>query len=234
MIKVDIIMDTATRTGYVPLIEPVPEYETYGTFSVLDGDLQGTYWISADGQQITNLSRLGTSSYQVYDLNGAPVAGMTQSGITADANGLYRITNIASTLDLDHDNYYVKISTTVDGLVRTNFLSILATPKAYKAKAIFSINALNQLQATLWLEEGDSVKKGVGLGTASYQVYDSAGVAVGGLTQSGITADVNGRFQITPVAATLLTDLTHFSVRVSIIADGSTRESYIGMTLLGT
>lgn len=235
VVKIDITMDSAVRTGYVPMQEPAPEYEISGVFSInQNNELVGTYWAESNQEQITNLSRLGTSTYQVYDLDGNAVVGFTESGITPDSLGLYKTTPIASSLDLNATNYYVKISTTIDGLVRTHFLSIIAVNKEYEAKAVFSINALNQLQATLWVTEGDMIKKGSGLGTASYTVYDSAGIPVVGLTQSGITADANGRFITTPVSASLLTDLTHFTVRVAITADGVLRESYIGFTLLGT
>ena len=104
----------------------------------------------------------------------------------------------------------------------------------YEVKAQFSINALNQLQATFWAQSTQGVVELTGLGTANYTVYDSNGTAVAGLTESGISADGNGRFKITPVSAALLTDLTHYSVKIGIIIHGTERVSYKGFTLLGT
>jgi hypothetical protein len=102
----------------------------------------------------------------------------------------------------------------------------------YECKGTFSINALNQFQATLWAV-ADGVVKTTSLGTASYTVYDKDGVAVSGLSQTGITADVNGRFNTTPVSAALLTNLTHYTVKIAITVSGLERVSYKGFTLLG-
>jgi hypothetical protein len=72
------------------------------------------------------------------------------------------------------------------------------------------------------------------LGTASYQIYDASGNPVAGLTQSGITADANGYFHITPVLATLITDLTHYTAKITISVAGLNRVSTRAFTLLGT
>ena len=71
------------------------------------------------------------------------------------------------------------------------------------------------------------------LGTASYQVYDKNGVAVVGVSQTGIAADANGYFHTTPVSAALLTDLTHYTAKVTISVAGVDRISTKGFTLLG-
>ena len=73
-----------------------------------------------------------------------------------------------------------------------------------------------------------------GLGSANYTVYDVSGNAVVGLTQSGITADANGRYHITAVSASLLTDLTHYNVKIGIVINGDEKVAYKGFTLLGT
>ena len=61
-------------------------------------------------------------------------------------------------------------------------------------------------------------------------MYDSACSAVAGMSQSGILADGNGRFSITPVASSLV-DLTHYTIRVAITVDRILRTSYVGLTL---
>ena len=233
VIKVDITMDSAVRTGYVSLIEPIPEYNVNGAFSIDDTNkFIGTFWAAANGQNVTNLARLGLGHFHVHDQTGAEVAGLTQSSITPDANGKYVITPANQNLDLSNSMYFVHVRIMVDGIARESTTPLVFERAEYEAKAQFSINALNQFQATLWATENGNVKT-TSLGTASYTVYDAAGNAVSGLSQSGITADVNGRFQITPVSAALLTDLTHYSVKVSIVVDGVARVSYRGFTLLG-
>lgn len=234
MVKVSITVDGAIREGYVALIQPIPEYDVDGAFILnTSNELTGSFWFSADEEVISNGARLGTAAYEIYDGTGTLVPGMTQSGITADSNGLYEITPVVSSLNLDLNNYYVKITATVDSITRNYFMPILGKIPKYESKAIFSINGANFLQGTLWAVADNMVVSGSRLGTASYSVFDSSGVAVAGLNQSGISADVNGRFVITPVVATLLTDLTHYTVRVGITIDGVERVSYKGFTLLG-
>lgn len=234
MVKISIIVDGQAREGYVALIEPVPEYEIHGTFAVNSSQqLTATFWTSADEEAITNVARLGTASYQVYDRDGNIVAGMAQTGITPDSNGLFKITPVASTMSLDLNYYSVKVTVTVDGVARTNFLPIQGKIPNYTCRVIWSINALNQLQATIWAEV-DGIARTTGLGTASYTIYDAAGNPVSGLTQSGMTANGLGEYHITPVSAVLLTDLTHFRASISITVDSAVRTTYRGFQLFGS
>lgn len=234
VVKIDITMDSAVRTGYSPLYEPPPQYDVEGASGLNDSNqFVASFWVSANEQLITG-ARLGTASYQIYDRNGAAVVGMSESGIAPDVNGVFKATPIASLLLTDLTFYTVKVSITVDGVVRSDFLPIMGKIPAYECFASISVNALNQFRATLHCETDGKVKKGAGLGTASYQIFDANGAPVVGLTESGIVADANGRFQITPVSAALLTDLTHFSMTIKIFADGVERESIMGFSRLGT
>ena len=184
------------------------------------------------GKKVLKNSNLGTGSYQVYDHDGQPIVGVSETGIVADVNGIFKITHVPSSM-VDYHGFSVKVTIVVDGLTKTQIIPFTAPPTDYKPKAQFSINAANQLQATFWVEH-DSTVTTSGLGNASYQVYDVNGIAVAGLSESGITADGNGRYKITPVSAILLTDLTHYSVKITISVFGIDRISYKGFTLLGT
>lgn len=231
-IKATVIVDGEARSNMIPLMDKKAEYKIGGLFFInVEDNFDGTFWISKN--EIIKTANLGTGAYQVYDHNGDPIVGMSGSGIAADVNGVYKIPQVASLLDEDYPGYSVKVTLTVDGVVRSQMISHIAEQIEYQVKAQFSINASNQLQATFWLEYDSSVETSF-LGTANYTVYDVNGNAVVGLTQSGITADVNGRFHITPVSAALLTDLTHYSVKVGIVAHGVERIAYKGFTLLGT
>lgn len=232
VVRVSVIVDGEARTNYVPLIQPKPEYELDGLFFVdKNGQFDGSFWATAN--EIFKTSGLGSASYQVYDKNGDPVVGMSATGLTADVNGIYKITAISSLLGEDVPGFSVKLTATIDGISRSKMVVFDSKLADFEPKAQFSINALNQLQATFWLAHGSNVVTS-GLGTANYTVYDAAGNAVSGLNQTGITADVNGRYAITPVLATLLTDLTHYSVKIGIVAHGIERVAYKGFTLLGT
>lgn len=231
-IRATVIVDGEARTNVIPLIENKSQYKIDGLFFVnVNDDFDGTFWISKN--EIIKTTGLGTASYQVYDHDGAAVVGMSQSGISADGNGIFKITHVASGLEEDYPGFSVKVSITVDGVVRSQMIAQVAEKMQYTPKAQFSINSSNQLQATLWLETVGGIETSA-LGTANYAVYDVNGNAVAGLSQSGITSDVNGRFHITPVSAALLTDLTHYSVKVGIVAHGEEKVAYKGFTLLGT
>lgn len=124
-----------------------------------------------------------------------------------------------------------------DFLIENNFLMATATSGAaqdadpiYEPRAVFSINASNELQGTFWITKNGTLMKN-NLGTASYTVRDKTGAAVSGLTQSNIAADLNGLFEITPVAATLILDLTHYTVDITISADDTARDGVVGITV---
>ena len=232
VVKVSVSVDGEARVNYIPFIDATPEYKINGLFFVNDAnEFDGTFW--SNKNEVMQTSGLGTGSYQVYDHTGAPVVGMSASGITADGNGMYKLTAIASLLAQGYPGFSVKVTLTSDNVTRSTMIAVSSAKKVYLPKAQFSINSANQLQATLWLEHDGAVET-TSLGSANYTIYDVNGNAVSGLTQTGITADVNGRFHITPVSATLLTDLTHYSAKVGIVANGIERIAYKGFTLLGT
>lgn len=231
VVRIDIQADSQVRTGYVSIIKKEPIYDLDGVFSINeDNELEATFWVKAN--EIIKTTGIGTASYEIYDKTGALVSGMSESGIVADSNGLYKITPVGSTLQSILTHYAVKIIIEVDGVNRSEFLGIQGVIPNYDVKAVFSINALNQLQASFWVAS-NSIVKTSNLGTASYQIYDASGSAVAGLTQSGITADANGLFNINPISAVLLTDLTHYTARITIQADSVNRVGYKSFTLLG-
>jgi hypothetical protein len=210
------------------------EYEVAGLFKVDQfGMFDGTLWAAFNEEIITSLPRLGTASYVIYDKDANIVPGMSESGITPDANGQFTITAIPSTLDLVNNFYTVKATILVDSLPRNNYLPISLAADAsalmtHEPRGGFSINASNQLQGSLWLvQNGEHVTSG--LGTASYTIYDKNSVSIG-ITESGIAADGQGFFKITPVSASAIIDLTHYVVKVSITHNSIVRE---GVLLIG-
>lgn len=98
----------------------------------------------------------------------------------------------------------------------------------FKICAVANINASNQLEATFWINE-NSERIDSDLGDAVYVIRDKNGVAVAGLTESGIAPDVNGYFHITPVSAALIYDLTHYVLEIDIPVDGIGRTGSIGL-----
>jgi hypothetical protein len=95
---------------------------------------------------------------------------------------------------------------------------------------VFSINASNQLQATIWCtKDGELMSDGT-LATASYTIYDKDGTSIG-ITESGIVADLNGYFKTLPVSAAAILDLTHYVAKITVNAAGEDRIGTVGITL---
>lgn len=204
-----------------------------GIFNIDDANqLIASFWVTDSQGVINNPARLGTASYVIYDRFGNLVPGMAESGIVADAQGFFEITPVASILDLDNNFYAAKVTIPVDGVPVVYNLPVVhsAVGHQYEPRAVFSINASNQLQATIWCtKDGELMSDGT-LGTASYTIYDKDGNSIG-ITESGITADLNGYFEISPVNAAAILDLTHYVVKITIMAAGENRVGTVGITL---
>lgn len=121
-------------------------------------------------------------------------------------------------------------------LVNNNFYQLTADPATpivgeviYEPRAVFSISASNQLEGSFWVtKNGQQLKSN--LGSAEYLIRDATGATVG-IVESGIIADVNGLYHITPVGAEAIQDLTHYTVEIKISADYQLREGVVGITL---
>jgi hypothetical protein len=121
-------------------------------------------------------------------------------------------------------------------LINNNFYQSTANPgtpiiadPTYENRAIFSINASNELQGTFWVAK-DGVQLTSNLGTASYVIRDQDGNTIG-ITESGLVADANALYHITPVQANAIQDLTHYTVEISISSESLLRKSIVGITL---
>jgi len=232
-VRVTISVDGENRVNFVPLNDEVEDIKINGAFSLNNSNnIIGSLWAEKNEKILT--SNLGTASYQFYNADGSIIAGVTQSGIAAGVDGYFTITPFAlpSSIDLSK-TFIIRANVTVNGILRSKNIILNGDLAEYTCRAVFSINASNQLEATFWATKNEQIAAPALLGTASYTVYDKNGVAVAGLTQSGIVADVNGLFHITPVSAILLTDLTHYTATVTISVAGSNVSAVKGFTLLG-
>lgn len=110
----------------------------------------------------------------------------------------------------------------------TFVIGTVTSDPVFQICAVANINASNQLEVSFWINQnGQRVDSN--LGAAEYVIRDKAGALVSGMSQTGISADVNGYFHITPVAAPLLYDLTHFILEIAIPVDGVERAASIGL-----
>ncbi len=214
-----------------PGILGVTSGQIFGVFAINEtNQLIASFWANDAEGVIDNPARLGLASYLIYDELGNITPGMSQANIAPDALGFYKITPVTSVLDIYNTYYTVKVTIPIDGLEITYNLPI-TYPEAgptYEPRAVFSINASNELQGTLWVVK-DNQKMASNLGTASFTVRNKAGAAVG-ISQSGITA-ASGYYQITPVLASALIDLNHYTVDISITADGVARVGVVGLVV---
>ena len=233
MVKVSISIDGEVRTNFIRMQSGVTQYEIQSAISVnSDAELTGSFWISENETILT--SNLGVGSFTLYDSQGNAVSGLSQSGISANGNGVYILTPISLPAGFDESqSYFAKVTIVARGVTRSQNVPFSGHPVEYTNRAIFSINAINQLEATFWCTANGVLCDPAILGTASYQVYDKDGNAVVGLSETGITADSNGYYQITAVSAAPLSDLTHYVAKITVEIAGIQRESTRGFTLLG-
>lgn len=232
-IKVTISIDGENRVNFIDIPSFEKNYFVNGVADINNtGEIIGSFWVSRNDLIVT--TGLGTASYQLYDSEGN-IIPVSETGITPDVNGFFVITPTTFPGPLDTTKGFVaRVNLEVDGVTHTQNLVLGNDPEVFSVKATFSINALNQLQASFWTTKNNELLSGTILGTASYQIYDSTGAPVSGLTQTGITADGNGYFHTTPVSAALITDLTHYLAKITISVAGQNRVATKTFTLLGT
>lgn len=233
-VKVTVQVDGEDRVNYIPLFEGQSNYAINGEFSInQSNNIIGSFWVERN-EQVTTTS-LGTGSYQVYNPDGTVFAGFSESGLSANLDGFYVISQAAVPALYDPSlSYFVRFSVAVDGVVRSHNAILKAIPTVYTCKAVFSINASNQLESTFWATINDELVNPIILGTASYQIYDKSGTAVAGLSQIGILKDANGFYHAAPVSAILITDLTHYTAVITLQIAGRNVSAAKGFTLLGT
>lgn len=203
-----------------------------GVFAVnTSSELIASFWVTDLEGTINDPGRLGLASYTIYDNSGNIVPGMSETGIVADSEGFYEITPVPSTLSLDNTYYTVKVTIPVDGINITYNLPV-TYPEAgpvYEVCSVFSINAVNQLEGSFWvIKNGEKITSS--LGTASITVRDRTGASIG-ISQSGITANAQGLFAMTPTLATNILDLNYYTAEISIMADGVTRVGVSGIVV---
>jgi hypothetical protein len=98
----------------------------------------------------------------------------------------------------------------------------------YEPRAVFSINAANQLEGSIWVVKNGLKIDVANLGVASYQVRNSSGNLIG-ISQSGILPDANGIYKTTPVVAVSITDFQHYTIDLSIVAEGVLRQGRVAI-----
>jgi hypothetical protein len=73
----------------------------------------GTFWL--EGNQGVIDTGLSTGSYTVYDADRNASATLTQTGITPDVNGIYRLTPVSAAELIDLTHFDIEFEASVDG-----------------------------------------------------------------------------------------------------------------------
>lgn len=109
-------------------------------------------------------------------------------------------------------------------------LGVLAGTIKYDCVAVLSIDPSNNLEGRLYLlGDGKAVK--TLLGTASFSIYDETETIVAAFTQTGLTANSNGVYILSPVTAVSLDPFTNYRCRVVITHNSSPIESYVSFII---
>jgi hypothetical protein len=223
--------NTAQLNRTTPGITGATNAQITGVFAVdLNNQFIGNFWVTDNDGVVSSPLRLGTASYVIYDRFGNLVIGMSQSGIVADSEGYFEIAPVASVLDLDNNFYTAKVNVLLDGvnIIYNLPITYASAGPAYEPRAVFSINAANQLEGTIWIIKNGLKVDLANLGVASYAVRNSAGALVG-ISQSGILPDANGLYKATPVLATAISDFQHYTIDLTVVADGAVRDGRVAI-----
>ena len=99
-------------------------YGCHGVFSInASNQLEASFWATENGQHTTGV--LGAANFAVYDKAGTAVAGLSGSGLTADANGVYHSSPVSAAALVDLAHYTVRIGVVVDGIERVMFKGLV-------------------------------------------------------------------------------------------------------------
>jgi len=100
---------------------------------------------------------------------------------------------------------------------------------SFEARAVFSINASNQIEGTAWLvKNGQHIK--TMLGSLSFLIRDKDGVSVG-ISATGLNADANGLYKLGPISSSVLQDLTHYTVDLVVGYQSLNIQNVVAITL---
>jgi len=230
-------MDIYSRSGYQLLPDACVYDVTVPTFSgisgltqVFTGALNATWSAASDSSTPIryNVYVQKTTATGLFSLDPFITYG-TSINLYEDSNG-NRLESGAT--------YYVGVRA-VDavGNMETNTtslsaisLGVLSGEIHYECFATLSVNASNELQGFLFLNgDGKAIK--TLLGTANFSIYDESDTIMGVFTQTGLTANANGIYLLTPVTAVSLDPFTHYRARIVIVHNSVSIESYVGFII---
>jgi hypothetical protein len=212
---------------------------TYDIYQLADGTLLQNSIVYYVG--IRAMDAVGNEETNVVSLNA------TSTGIFYDTlcNVGTRLLALEALLQTDHNNFVTDNSNFEADHANfeadhanfeadhANFeadLSSLGDFVSYGSHGIFAIDNQNRFTGSLWLFKVGNVVK-TSLVSAEYQIYDNTDTIVPGLSESGLSANAEGVFIITPVSAAALEPFVNYRVKITIVHSSGTYTSYRGITI---
>ena len=161
----NLVSQSVISTGVLTSIDM---YECKAMHSINDSNqFNLTMWANKnDSIAIAPDAILGLASYQVYDKSGNAVVGMSGSGISANAQGLYVAAAVSSLLDETSEHYEIKVTIQIDGEDRINFIPISEGIEVYEINGTSSLDNDNNLVGSFWVSENSEIVTS-GLSTGS-------------------------------------------------------------------
>ncbi len=196
-----------------------------------NGSLQATWGVATDSTP--------PITYRVYVQAGTAVGLFQPSNLAlATTQVTAKIFTLASgSVLISGVTYYVGVKA-VDavGNVDNNTVSMSAISNGvldgevnYELRAVFSVDAADYIVGTFWVLRDGVATTGL-LGLGSYEMLDYAGIPVG-ISQTGISPDSNGLYNTAAVSSAGIVQLTHYTMKLTVIVDGQPRIGYYAITL---
>lgn len=175
--------------------------------------------------------------YEVY------VQADTSTGLFGTGNIQQIVSGTSARIFTTPDLNYLQNGTTYHVGVRavdavgnrnTNTVSLSASSNGvlsgqvkYEGVAVLSIDPANNLEGRFYLlGDGKAVK--TLLGTADFSIYDESEIIIASFTQTGISANANGVYTLSPVTAVSIDPFTNYRCRIAITHNSIVHESYVG------
>lgn len=93
--------------------ETAETYEPRCGASIDSNLLYLNFFLHVNGQQVK--TNLGDCEYRVFNRSGALVAGLSETGLSADAEGIYTATPVSAASLLDLNHYLIEVTISYGG-----------------------------------------------------------------------------------------------------------------------
>lgn len=123
----------------------------------------------------------------------------------------------------------MNILTSSDAYISTFVAGTVEVAPVLSVSAVASINASNRIEITFWANKnGERVVSGLGMG--SYLIRDKSGATLG-ISQSGMSPDLNGYYHSSSIDSSPIVDLNHYVMEFSVYVDLEEVNGSVGLVV---